>query len=479
MFKGVARSVGRINQMSQMYRENLFRVHQRNLHLRNSAMKPNLMRDFHQMQRFQNLGRYRFSTFPGKKTLLPQNLMPMVSRRLMSTKEAMRFGKVFKDYMAKRDMKDARFLQQSGQREGWCTPEQLKEFKSRFYGGNENIDGALSYKHPTSKFTALYIMTSAAGDHNGAFASLEGGSTNGGLWNMCGRMLRMSSLYNVIYKRVNSVADATEFVKEVKNDPDFVKDGKALKHVTISGHGNPGTLVLGENRILSSELTASRDTITKKFLKELKPALVHTGEARSTVFLDSCSTGQQPKNGGDPLAQLVADALPGVEVHAFEDVSYPKLVKLQDSFVKDANFQCQWKLDGKCLQASVFMSKTDSTVDTSQESLPEPQYRRPVYDEPDAYLELSRANVSLGHQNKDDEFVFYDGVSFAADPQMCAEWCGMIQECHSFQFVEVLDDEVLDLGMCILKASPKKALESLDESHESEVDSEFDYETLD
>jgi hypothetical protein len=121
----------------------------------------------------------------------------------------------------------------------------------------------------------------------------------------------------------------------------------------------------------------------------------------------------------------------------------------------------------------------DSTVDTSQESLPEPQYRRPVYDEPDAYLELSRANVSLGHQNKDDEFVFYDGVSFAADPQMCAEWCGMIQECHSFQFVELLDDEVLDLGMCILKASPKKALESLDESHESEVDSEFDYETLD
>lgn len=191
----------------------------------------------------------------------------------------------------------------------------VTRFKSRFYGGNENIDGALSYKHPTSKFTALYIMTSAAGDHNGAFASLEGGSTNGGLWNMCGRMLRMSSLYNVIYKRVNSVADATEFVKEVgmdthgfpinfgvwasisypssfvlfeardskgfhpqvKNDPDFVKDGKALKHVTISGHGNPGTLVLGENRILSSELTTSRDTITKKFLKELKPALVHTG----------------------------------------------------------------------------------------------------------------------------------------------------------------------------------------------------------
>ena len=121
----------------------------------------------------------------------------------------------------------------------------------------------------------------------------------------------------------------------------------------------------------------------------------------------------------------------------------------------------------------------ESTVDTSQESLPEPQYRRPVYDEPDAYLELSRANFSLGQENEDDEFVFYDGVSFAADPQMCAEWCGMIQECHSFQFVELLDDEVLDLGFCILRASPKKAVESLDESDESETDSEPDYETLD
>ena len=116
MFKGVARSVGRMNQMSQTYRENLFKVHQRNLHLRNSAMKPNLMRDFHQMQRLQNLGKYRFSTFPGKKTLLPQNLMPMVSRRLMSTKEAKQFGKVFTDYMAKRDMKDARHSQQRSYR---------------------------------------------------------------------------------------------------------------------------------------------------------------------------------------------------------------------------------------------------------------------------------------------------------------------------------------------------------------------------
>lgn len=53
------------------------------------------------------------------------------------------------------------------------------------------------------------------------------------------------------------------------------------------------------------------------------------GEARSTVFLDSCSTGGTPTNGGAPLAQLVAEALPGVEIHAFEDIMYPKHVTWQ------------------------------------------------------------------------------------------------------------------------------------------------------
>ena len=60
----------------------------------------------------------------------------------------------------------------------------------------------------------------------------------------------------------------------------------------------------------------------------------------------------------------------------------------------------------------------------------------------------------------DDEFVFYDGVSFLGDPQMCAEWCSMIEECHGFQFVELLDTEEsdasleVDLGQCILSAAP-------------------------
>eukprot|EP00435_Cladocopium_sp_Y103_P028108 s827_g7.t1 len=455
IFKGVARSVGRMNQMSQMYRNNVFKMHQRNLHLRASPVKPNLMRDFHQMQRFQNLGKYRFSTFPGRKggkTLLPQKLMPMLSRRLMSTKEAKQFGKVFRDYMAKRDMKDARLLK-GGTKEGRCTKEQMEEFTNRFYGGQSAVDGGLSYNHPTSKFTSLYIVTSTGGDHNGAFGGLDDTKQGRvGLWNMCARLLRMSSLYNVVYKRVNDLQEATDFVKQVKNDPDFVKDGKALKHVTISGHGNPSTLVLGDDRMLSSELRTSGDSDTKALLKELKPALIHAGEARSTVFLDSCSTGGTPTNGGAPLAQLVAEALPGVEIHAFEDIMYPKHVKLQENFVKDAKFQCQWSMKGKCMQASVFMSKPESS-DTYAET-------EPIY----SLAETSQSNTSESPDDK--EFVFYDGVSFVADPQLCAAFCGRIPECHSFQFVELLEDDEVDLGMCILNAV-RKTNESSDESSES------------
>lgn len=89
-------------------------------------------------------------------------------------------------------------------------------FTRRFYSGSSGIDGALSYNHPSSKFTALYIVTGTQGDHNGAFAGLEGGAGQAGLWNMCARLLRMSSLYNVVYKRVDDLADATEFVKQAR-----------------------------------------------------------------------------------------------------------------------------------------------------------------------------------------------------------------------------------------------------------------------
>ena len=134
MFKGVTRSFNRFSNMNHMYRSSLFRHGQRNLHLRAAPFKPNLIKNFHQMQRYQNVGKYKFSTFPGRKpTKLPQTrfLMPMFARRLMSTAEAKQFGKVFKDYMAKRDMKAARRVK-GGTKGGRCTPQQMEQFLAPF-----------------------------------------------------------------------------------------------------------------------------------------------------------------------------------------------------------------------------------------------------------------------------------------------------------------------------------------------------------
>ena len=112
-------------------------------------------------------------------------------------------------------------------------------------------------------------------------------------------------------------------------------------------------------------------------------------------------------------------------------------------------------MKGKCMQASIFMSKPSS--DSSDTSYPESE---PIY----SLAETSQSNTSESH---DDEFVFYDGVSFVADPQLCAEFCGRIPECHSFQFVELLEDDEVDLGMCILNAQKRN---EISESLESESD---------
>ena len=107
LMTAVGRSLSKIESRLQ---QQLFKNSQRSLHLGQSTFKNPLVRNLQRMQNAQNLGKYRFSSFPGagKKTLMPQNLMPMISRRLMTTTQALRFGKVFTDQVAKQDMKSSR-----------------------------------------------------------------------------------------------------------------------------------------------------------------------------------------------------------------------------------------------------------------------------------------------------------------------------------------------------------------------------------
>ena len=295
-----------------------------------AAFRAPFVRAFRALEKAQGLGKYRYSTvrpmgrsiFP-KRRELPKNLYPSWRRYFSSTSSETRskfFGRHLRDILARKDMKESRLMRQ-GKKGGVCTREQRAAFSSRFgynpFGGSNS----LSYQHGSSKLTSLYLVTSDAADHNGAFKGLNGGPQSFG--SMCYRLLQMSSHYNVIFKRVDSVKAATEFLKSLRNDKVF---GQGIKHVTISGHGNPTTLVLGSESLLSQQV-ARKSSETAKLLEALRPMLIESGEARSTVFLESCSTGAQPKNlNMKPLAQNIAEALPGVEVHAFKEAMYPAQV---------------------------------------------------------------------------------------------------------------------------------------------------------
>lgn len=61
-----------------------------------------------------------------------------------------RFGKVFRDQLARNEMRRSLNLKGHG-----CSEEQLKEFGNLFWAGQGNYD--LVYRHPESVFTAMYI----------------------------------------------------------------------------------------------------------------------------------------------------------------------------------------------------------------------------------------------------------------------------------------------------------------------------------
>lgn len=430
-----------------------------------AAFRAPFVRAFRALERAQRLGKYRYSTvrpmgrsiFP-KRHELPKNLYPSWRRYFSSTSSESRakfFGRHLRDILARKDMKESRLMQQ-GKKGGVCTREQRAAFSSRFGYNSFGATNSLSYQHGSSKLTSLYLVTSDAADHNGAFKGLNGGPQSFG--SMCYRLLQMSSHYNVIFKRVDSVKAATEFVQSLKSDKVF---GQGIKHVTISGHGNPTTLVLGSDSLLSQQV-AMKSSETAKLLDALRPMLIEQGEARSTVFLESCSTGKQPKNMKlKPLAQNIAEALPGVEVHAFKDAMYPAQVKLQGGFFEDALFTCTVGSPNGCLKPTTFMSKALQAVSLLEKA----------------------ANVrNVANATEDDEeFQFYHGVTFLADVEMCAEWCSMIEECNSFEFTEFEEQEdwiESPLGLCSLyeqkEMDPENSPEQEEDEEKEDVDLEED-----
>ena len=421
----------------------------------NAAFRAPFVRAFRALERAQRLGKYRYSTvrplgrsiFP-KRYDLPRALRPSWRRYFSSASSETRakfFGKHLRDILARKDVKEARLMQQ-GKKGGACTPQQRAAFASRFgYNPQAGAVNSLAYQHPSSKLTSLYLVTNDKADHNGAFKGLDRGPNAMSFGTMCYRLLQMSSHYSVLFKRVDSVKAATDFVKSLQSDKVF---GQGIKHVTISGHGNPTTLVLGSDSLLSAQV-GSKTSETAKLLDALRPLLIEQGEARSTVFLESCSTGQQPKNlAVKPLAQKIADSLPGVEVHAFKDTMYPAQVKLQGSFFEDALFKCTVNSPHGCLKSTTFISKAVGVV---------------------SLLERTEVLENATDADDDEEFKFYDSVTFLASIEMCAEWCSMVEYCNSLEFTEFEEQEDwMDspLGLCSLYE--RKEIDDVEEDEDTD-----------
>eukprot|EP00438_Fugacium_kawagutii_P017094 Skav204584 [mRNA] locus=scaffold672:45554:46087:+ [translate_table: standard] len=133
-----------------------------------------------------------------------------------------------------------------------------------------------------------------------------------------------------------------------------------------------------------------------------------------------------------PLAQNIADSLPGVEVHAFKDSMYPSQVELQGSFFEDALFKCTANSPNGCLKSTTFISKAQQAVSLLQR--------------------MGRIEV-MENSTDEDEFTFYDGVTFLATVEMCAEWCSMVEDCNGLEFTEFEEQEdwiESPLGLCSL-----------------------------
>merc|ERR1712232_69737 len=184
------------------------------------------------------------------------------------------------------------------------------EFESRFGRVDWSLDKLeFDYVHPNpSAMDAVYIYTSRAGDHNGAFLK------DHKRFSFSDRLYQMSEHYNVRFKRVDSAMEAQKYLSSLPQ-------GTRIKHLVLGGHGSQNSLVLGRDTLDINDGRLS--AMTLNLLDEIQPMLTLEGEHRSRVFLDSCLTGTDselvPSGSEINFAALVARRLAGSEVLAFDE----------------------------------------------------------------------------------------------------------------------------------------------------------------
>jgi len=208
-----------------------------------------------------------------------------------------------------------------------CNIKQKVQFFERFkigsdYGKNCSQEASWSrhieYVNPESPKTfALYIYPME--DHNNAFqlcgadAKMFDGVT-------CKRLNEQGNHYSVQFIKVNSVEEATSFVRSLKSS-------FKIKHLVLGGHGSPTELEWGDGSTGTRRL--STNAASEVFLDAVYPHLL-LGPKGSTVMLDACENGKDV-DGDKNMVQHVAHRLAGAQVFGAKNSFSYKDFELLDS----------------------------------------------------------------------------------------------------------------------------------------------------
>ncbi|MFT4553865.1 MAG: hypothetical protein ACI9S8_002508 [Chlamydiales bacterium] len=158
------------------------------------------------------------------------------------------------------------------------------EFNRKFI-----LDGAnpkdLSYRHPTSNETALFIYP--ASDHNKAFNVND---------HLKYRLLALSKHYNVKLRYVSSTKEMERLIK--------AEGKRKIKHLCLGGHGTAESIKFGSDWARNSRLSTN-NAAPLSCLRLLA--------TDASIFLDACSSGKAIK-GKENMTQMVARYAPGRKV---------------------------------------------------------------------------------------------------------------------------------------------------------------------
>ncbi|MGA8164151.1 MAG: hypothetical protein WB791_03885 [Waddliaceae bacterium] len=228
----------------------------------------------------------------------PSQILKLLSRRQEASAHLQRLNEQFsqEDSISSVPLRDL-FLDtgctaQNGSKE--VDLQQFHEFKEKFTirpnpKSPSPLHSTISYRHPESKTTALYIYPIK--DRNYSFALKKG---------LRYRLLAMSRDHSVKVVYVGNIREMQEVMNQYR-------EGE-VQHLVIGGHGNERGLIFGDSVDSNDhQLSVNTDFMGNNPFSILAP--------NATVFVDSCRAGKSVEDG-ENFQEWVSRHAPGRHVYA-------------------------------------------------------------------------------------------------------------------------------------------------------------------